>query len=323
MSGVGKAGGGALPYGAVSLPPPKPVSVVRETLRGSGAWMGRLAGGLRDVLIGGGLRDVLTAGGLRDALIPQTCVGCGAWIAGAGGALVCPTCDAEIRAAAARSYCRRCGRTLPATAIHDDGCARCRTERHWNLAGLARVATYVTPLRSAVLGLKFAGQRRNAEYLATLLAEALGHERWCKDVQALVPVPMHYLRRLQRHFPHAAVLTEALARKLDLPVWRVVKRVQHGRSQLEITTKYGRLDNIRGHFAAARRHTKLDGATVCIVDNLVMSGGTICEVAKVVRQLGARRIYGAAAARPAAPGDPFAGDPSVVGDLHAEVPPAG
>ena len=48
------------------------------------------------------------------------------------------------------------------------------------------------------------------------------------------------------------------------------------------------------------------GKTVCIVDNLMSTGATVTEVSKVLRRAGAKRIYAAVVARPAAPGDPLA-----------------
>jgi adenine/guanine phosphoribosyltransferase-like PRPP-binding protein len=60
---------------------------------------------------------------------------------------------------------------------------------------------------------------------------------------------------------------------------------------------------------------------MCIVDNLIVSGATVLEVAKVLRKAGARRIYAVAVARPPSPGDP----PSQAADnsLNAGEPTAG
>jgi predicted amidophosphoribosyltransferase len=277
--------------------------------------------------------------GVLDAVLPQTCVACDRWIP-AGGEPICDTCREEIDTALRRPACPRCGRTLPTAAIHEDACARCRTEHFWNVAGVLRIGTYTPALRSLVLGLKYEGRQRNAEFLADLLAAALRACDWGCRLDALVPVPMHWLRRAQRPADHARVLTEALARRLKSPVVRLVRRARHAPSQVGIRSKTQRLENVKGCFALPwwssasppgwwlpapwwpagasrlfssllRRRSDLRGKTVCIVDNLLATGATVCEVSKVLRRAGAKHIYAAVVARPAAPGDPASGLPDM------------
>ncbi|RMF74670.1 MAG: hypothetical protein D6744_14295, partial [Planctomycetota bacterium] len=67
-------------------------------------------------------------------------------------------------------------------------------------------------------------------------------------------------------------------------------------------SRTARFENVRGCFAPTRRPA-VAGARVCIVDNLLVTGATIHEVAKVLRAAGARRIYAAVAARTVMSGD--------------------
>lgn len=243
---------------------------------------------------------------LTDALLPQTCVVCNTWIPGESG-LACPACAANLRAQMERPACPRCGRTLPTTAIHEHHCARCRTERHWNTRGLARVAQYDAPLRRVILGLKYRGAARNATFLARLLATAIRRQPWAVELDVLVPVPMHWLRRLQRPCDHAAVLTAALARELKLPTVVAVRRRRYAPSQTGLQTRQLRFDNVRDSFAPRPRAVAgIADRAICIVDNLVATGATVHEVAKALRAAGAKRIYAATVARPPAPGDPHA-----------------
>ena len=257
---------------------------------------------------------------LLDAVLPQTCVSCGVWIAG-GDRPACDTCHAEIAAGLARPYCRRCGRTLPPPAIHERGCARCRREVHWNVAGVARVGVYEPALRVPLVGLKYRGHERNADYLAEWMVAALRQRGWLDELDALVPVPMHWLRRRQRPCDHAGVLASALSAHIGVPVVRLVRRAKHTPSQTAITAKAARFENVRGCFALPRWYQPpwpkrdLRGRTVCIVDNLMMTGATVYEVAKALRKAGAKRIYAVVVARPASPGDPPAVLPAVNGPI--------
>jgi predicted amidophosphoribosyltransferase len=255
--------------------------------------------------------------GLLDALLPQTCAACGEWIDAQQG-LVCGACDAAVRAGLTRPYCSRCGRTVPSPAIHEDGCARCKTESFWNVAAIARVGGYTPAVRRLAVGLKYRGSERNAEYLADRLVQAMSAAGWLPELDALVAVPMHWLRRGQRPCDHAAVLAEALSRRIRRPVIRPVRRARHAPSQANIASKTVRFENVRDCFAPPRwwlppwPKPRLTGWTVCIIDNVVSTGATITEVSKVLRRAGAKRIYAATIARPAAPGDPAADQTALV-----------
>jgi ComF family protein len=246
--------------------------------------------------------------GLDAAAMPQTCPACHAW---ADGLLdgVCRACARQLGAIGAVPYCGRCGRTAHPLAI-TNVCPGCRTERHWNIRGLARAGSYPPLLRQMVLQLKYGGEERLAPALAARMAAAVRAANWPDAIDALVPVPMHWLRRAQRRCNHARLLARALGRELDLPVLRACKRVRHTRSQVGLTAPQ-RFGNIERCFDPAPRADLAD-KTVCIVDNLMATGATVCEVSKALRRAGAKRIYAAVAARAVSSGEPQADDAAVV-----------
>jgi ComF family protein len=257
--------------------------------------------------------------GLLDAAVPQTCVACGAWIPGDGPS-ACPPCHAEMTAGLSRPYCPRCGRTLPTPAIHDDGCARCEHEPFWNVAGVVRVGLYTPKLRATLVRVKYGGVERGADYLAELLARALAAHPDRAHIRALVPVPMHWQRRIQRPCDHTHLLAAALSRQLHVPVVRMVRRQRHRPSQTVMTGRMARFENVREAFAPSwqwtlwrRLHAFDKRDAVVIVDNLLASGATVHEVSKVLRKAGAKRILAAVVARPAAPGDPWLSPDALIG----------
>jgi ComF family protein len=255
-------------------------------------------------------RTALTA--LADALLPQTCAGCRTWVSGDAGPL-CVTCAAALTAAQVRPYCPRCGRAALAATIYEGRCGACRREDFWNIAGVARAGQYdLAVLRGLILGLKYAGSDRNAHVLADLLVVALTHQPWWPQIDALVPVPMHWFRRLQRPCDHADLLAETLARRTGKRLRRAVQRTRYTPSQTAVVSPTRRFLNIKGCFAPApwyRLSRHVAGQTVCIIDNILVSGATICEVSKVLRRAGARRIYAAVLARAVLPGSASPGQP--------------
>lgn len=216
--------------------------------------------------------------------------------------------------------CPRCARTAPPYGGHTRGCAACQREEHWNVAGLVRCGPYDEPLADLLTALKYAGHRRNAIYLGRLLADAIRRAAWPDTIQALVPVPMHWRRRLQRPIDHARALAEEAGRNLGVPVrCAAVRRIRHGPSQTSVTSRTQRFENVRGCFGASA-WADVRGQAVCIIDNLVVSGATIHEVAKVLRKAGARRIYAAVVARSVMPGE-VQSEGTIRADAQPAAPP--
>jgi predicted amidophosphoribosyltransferase len=157
-------------------------------------------------------------------------------------------------------------------------------------------------MRQLVGRLKFVERQRPAELLGALLAERIRAQRWAGELDAVVPVPMHWLRRAQRPCDHARLLAEAVARWLRLPVKVAVRRIRYAPSQANLPSRQRRFESVLGCFAPAR-FADVRGLTVCIIDNLVVSGATVCEVSKALRRAGAANIYVAVAARSAMPNE--------------------
>lgn len=230
-----------------------------------------------------------------DVVMPRVCVACSTWISGEGALELCGDCAARLRAGMRTPYCARCGRTMNPLSMDTVSCGECRGERHWNIAGMSRAGIYAGLLRKLLLRIKYAGDERAADVAAGLMAESLRARPWHDDLDVLVPVPMHWIRRILRPCNHALLLADRLGRRLGLSVADVA-RLRNAASQTLARSTAERFDNVRGCFAV-RTVARVAGRVVCIVDNLIVSGATVHELSKVLRRAGARRIYAATAAR--------------------------
>ncbi|MFO0838576.1 MAG: phosphoribosyltransferase family protein [Phycisphaerae bacterium] len=191
---------------------------------------------------------------------------------------------------------------MPRESIWEDSCPQCRREAFWNIAGSVRAGLYRQPLKPLILALKYGGKERNADVFGALLADSIRSAAWSRDIELLVPVPMNRWRRFARPCDHARLIADATAQRLRIPVRAAVRRVRNTPSQARATSRQARFDNVRGCFAPSRR-PGVEGKTVCIIDNLLVSGATICEVSKALRRAGAKHIYAAVVARSVTPGE--------------------
>lgn len=236
--------------------------------------------------------------GAMDALLPLACPATGMWITG-GAEPLHPKIRPHLDQLAALNYCSRCARTSPTASLNAAGCGDCRSEA-WNLRKIVRLGPYDLVLKKMLLDLKFRGNPITAQILAKRMADCLLKEDWIDDVDLLVPVPMSWLRRWQRPGNHAAVLAKLLSRLLGIPMSSHMRQSQTA-SQATIRSREAKIKNVRGAFQVVGN--PFAGQTVCVIDNLITSGATICEMSRVLRRAGAKRVYAAVVARAGSPGD--------------------
>ena len=189
--------------------------------------------------------------------------------------------------------CDICGDSLPTwrTDIAETRCTRCRRRRRVITRGRS-IAAYEGPLRDILQRLKYDGRRSVAKELGERMAAA-GAEV-LDGADALVPVPLHWIRRYSRGFNQA----EALARHVGLPVIRALRRARRTVTQTDLPEAQ-RLENVSGAFAI-RRRARVYGLTLVLVDDVSTTGATLDACARVLLDAGAKEVRALTAARAAA-----------------------
>lgn len=109
-------------------------------------------------------------------------------------------------------------------------------------------------------------------------------------VDGVVPVPLHRVRENWRGFNQAMILAEILAESWGVKVLEVVKRRKATRPVAEMG-KNERKKEILGAFELISGKMVM-GKRLVVVDDVVTTGGTMKEVAKVLKKGGARWVGG-------------------------------
>lgn len=231
-----------------------------------------------------------------DLVYPPACAACQAELESSAAGLLCAECRQRFVSHAAA--CPRCAATAVAATLDDRGCPQCRDQRlHFDAA--LRLGAYEGPLRAAVLQLKRPGGRPLALTLADLLAESLAAQQTTLACDAVVPVPMHWSRKMWRGVNGAETIAERVAQQWNLPLAaHLLARRKRTAPQARLSTPR-RLANVRGAFRA-RAHRDLPGARLLLVDDIMTTGATLNEAARVLRRAGAGFVAVAVLAR--APG---------------------
>jgi len=143
------------------------------------------------------------------------------------------------------------------------------------------------PARGLVHALKYRHYRAVAPAMAALMAPLPDG----LDVDLFLAVPLHRSRERARGFNQSALLLRQTGWG---PVGKGLVRVR--RTDQQVGQRLGeRRQNVAGAFAYGG--PRLDGLTVALVDDVVTTGATMVECARVLKDAGARRVWALAFAR--------------------------
>jgi ComF family protein len=160
---------------------------------------------------------------------------------------------------------------------------------------LRYVGPYAGVLRAQVLFLKkkpYVCPRLREEIRKTVAGEPA-----FRDVQLVLPIPLHPRRRRERGYNQAELVAEEVARALARPLRReVVRRVIYTEPHRAGADAVARARSVARCFAVASPDA-LRGRVVLLVDDVYTTGATLNECAQTVRQAGARAVYGFVVAR--------------------------
>jgi competence protein ComFC len=110
-----------------------------------------------------------------------------------------------------------------------------------------------------------------------------------------VPVPLHPLRKREREFNQAEVLCRELARKNELVFCETLERLRYTVTQTHFDRRR-RMQNLRGAFGL-RRNASVQGKDLLLVDDVLTTGSTLDECARVLLAAGAQSVRALTVAR--------------------------
>jgi ComF family protein len=226
------------------------------------------------------------SGPVLDVTLPPRCWADGSDAAGALG--LSDETRAQIARLSMQRYCFHCGLNVGPFEAHDarDPCGRCG-EREVGVAHVARVGVFKDPLIALIHRLKFGRSWEIARILAPFLFQSLLRvsEATHTPVEALIPVPLHWSRRMMRGFNQAEELareTAALAGSRQWPVLKALRRKRRTSEQARIESPARRAQNLRGAFTPARANVA--GLHVWLIDDVSTTGATIHAAAAALRR---------------------------------------
>ncbi len=192
-------------------------------------------------------------------------------------------------------FCATCSEPFNGAITDIFTCANCA---HRSLHFETAVAVYRSRgiVRRLVHEFKYGRQQHLRHPIAEWLFQTLGDPRLHgRHFDALIPVPLHPARERERGFNQAELIAEILSRRSGIPLRNVLRRVRYTTTQTAYD-RQERMENLKDAFCL-RKNADVRDLRMLLVDDVLTTGSTLSECARVLKDCGALSVHAATAAR--------------------------
>ena len=162
------------------------------------------------------------------------------------------------------------------------------------VAGWTSLWYYNDKVRHSMLLYKFYSRRSYGAVYGRLLAMKLHREPLC-DYDILTWVPVSRCRRWKRGYDQVELIARSAGAELGTPAVAVLKKTRHTKPQSRLADPARRKANIMGAFTVADP-SQIAGKRVLLLDDIITTGSTVSECARVLLTFGAKDVHCAAVA---------------------------
>jgi competence protein ComFC len=229
---------------------------------------------------------------IASLLYPPVCTICGANVR--ADEYLCSHCESKtIRIVA--PFCQTCSEPFEGAITGAFTCANCA---HRTIHFDAAVAVYRSRgiVRELIHDFKYRRQIYLRHLVARWLCSAMNDERLrARRFNIIIPVPLHPARQRERGFNQATLLAELLSAEISIQSKPLLERIRYTTTQTALD-RAERMENLHDAFRL-RKNTDVRGLQVLLIDDVLTTGSTLSECARVLKRAGAISVYAATAAR--------------------------
>lgn len=200
---------------------------------------------------------------------------------------ICPNCKELLKKIEIKVFlCMKCGK--PIQYKEQEYCFDCGRKKHSYDRGYS-VWLHKKPASDAIYRFKYGNQRRYGYYFGQEMGKIFQQKLRAKDIDVIIPIPLHRKRRKIRGYNQAEILAEELGKCMGVPVesnW--LCRKVYTNPQKELGRKE-RGKNLRHVFQISKDFRPVK--SVLLVDDIYTTGSTVDSAAEVLKSHGVSKVY--------------------------------
>lgn len=198
--------------------------------------------------------------------------------------IICDNCKKEIDKSLEikKNFCLKCGGIFDGRV-----CPRCR-ETKFAFEFNRSVYIYTNPIKNLIEEFKYRGIKKVADFMTVKMANLI--EREYPEIDFLIPIPIHPTRKRERGFSQTELMVRKLSNFTGIPCdCRSLKRVKHTKVQANLSREE-RKENLKGAFKLSNVE-KFRGRSILLVDDVMTTGTTMNEAAKMFKKHRTIKVY--------------------------------
>jgi competence protein ComFC len=224
--------------------------------------------------------------GILDILFPKHCIQCKAF-----GSYLCPKCFSYI-SFSEKSFCTVCQRA----AI--DGKTHPVCQGRYVIGGVFSSLVYAGVVKKMIYQFKYPPYIRSLQSTMTDffyegMIQKEGIYSLAQNKTVLVPIPLHATKLRKRGYNQALLLADSLGNRFSLPVVDCLERIRKTKTQVGLSQSE-RQENIKDAFDVKKKSKdylkNID--QIFLIDDVVTSGSTLKEAAKILKKAGVGKVWG-------------------------------
>lgn len=205
---------------------------------------------------------------------------------------LCPACSAKL-SPSEKCICTSCEASLPGMSSR-----QLMTEYSRRFSQKAVIAgflsLYIFERNSGVQNLlhsiKYQKRWQNAEYMGERIAEKLTSLHPDSNFDMVIPVPLHRIKEAERGYNQSLYICRGICKILNKPLEaRVLYRKRFTQTQTHLSVAE-RESNVKGAFGL-KNAAGIEGRNIILADDVITTGATVQECAKVLMNAGACSVF--------------------------------
>ncbi|MFI3241855.1 MAG: ComF family protein [Alphaproteobacteria bacterium] len=221
---------------------------------------------------------------LINFLLPSHCIICNKVLD--SDAQICPDCFNKLNFIS-KPYCKKCGHPF---LDGQDGefCGFCIKNKKDVLNISRSVSVYDEVSKKMIIDFKFFDKTQNIKVFGKWLKIA-GADIFANNIDVIIPVPLHFFRLLKRKYNQAGLLAKEIGKIENVLVdYTSLKKKKYTKPQTKFSLKV-RQHNVKNSFII-KDCQNIKDKKVLLIDDVMTTGSTLRECARVLLKAGAKEV---------------------------------